>query len=365
MNASERFASPDGTYLLSHSVGLPLAAAHEQLGADCFDTWTTDPENAWPTWLGVIDDFRAALAGLLGGEAASYCPQSNVSSGFTKILQAVRPAGRTPVVLLTEEAFPSLGFVCEHAGYEVRWIPSGVDVTEVAVWSEYVSDDVDVVLITQVHSNTGQLVPVADVAALARRHDVLSVVDVAQSVGVIPIDVVDWGADFLVGSCVKWLCGGPGAGWLWVAPDVLDRCAPTDVGWFSHADPFEFDIHRFRYADDALRFWGGTPSVLPFAVARRSIEAIADIGVEAIRAHNLELTDHLIERCRDMVVSPLQVERRSGTVVVDPDGRVDEMLAALRADGVRVDARATGLRISPHVYNSVADVERAAAILRP
>jgi kynureninase len=365
VSAADLFASPPGTYLLSHSVGLPLAGAQEQLGTDYFDTWATDPEAAWPTWLQLIDEFRGALAGLLGGDAASYCPQQNVSSGFTKILQAVRLAGRTPVVLLTEEAFPSLGFVCEHAGYEVRYIPSNVDVTDVSAWAGHVRDDVDVVLITQVHSNTGQLVPVVDVAALARQRGALSVVDVAQSVGVIPIDVDEWRADFLVGSCVKWLCGGPGAGWMWVAPDVLDRCAPTDVGWFSHADPFEFDIHRFRYADDALRFWGGTPSVLPFAVARRSIDAIAGIGVDTIRSHNLELTDRLIERCGSMVVSPLDADRRSGTVVVDPDTPIEDALAALRASGVRVDARSTGLRISPHVYNSADDIERAAAILRP
>lgn len=363
MTFADLFDRPSGSYLLSHSVGLPLRSARDELGRDYFDVWRADPESAWPTWLGIIDEFRAALGGLLGGEAGSFCPQANVSSGFTKVLQAIRPDGLRPVVLLTEDAFPSLGYVCEHAGYEVRYIPSSADVLDPDVWNEWLCRDVDVVLITHVHSNTGELIPVADVAACARQHDVISVVDVAQSVGVIPIDVEKWAADFIIGSCVKWLCGGPGAGWMWVNPIVFDRCAPTDVGWFSHADPFEFDIHQFRYADDALRFWGGTPSVLPFAVARRSIEALVEIGVDRIRRHNVELADRLIEQCGALVVSPSVVAQRSGTVVVDAGSRTDEVIAALAAAQVRVDARSTGLRISPHIYNSVADVDRAAEVI--
>lgn len=356
---AERFDRPEGSYLLSHSVGLPLRSAVDDLGRDYFDVWRTDPASAWPAWLDVIDEFRNALANLLGGSAGSFCPQSNVSSGFTKILQALRPADRTPVVVLTEDAFPSLGYVCAHAGYEVRYIPSNVNVLDLDVWNEYLSDGVDVVLITHVHSNTGQLIPVAGVTALARQHEVSAVVDVAQSVGVIPFDLTEWSADFVVGSCVKWLCGGPGAGWMWVDPDVLDRCRPTDVGWFSHDDPFEFDIHEFRYADDALRFWGGTPSVLPFAVARRSIDVFAELGVAEVRRHNIALADRLIDACGPMLVSPLDVAQRSGTVVVDPGIESDRVMAALAAARVQVDARASGLRISPHVYNTADDIDRA------
>lgn len=363
MTIAGLFDQPSGSYLLSHSVGLPLRSARDDLDRDYFDVWRTDAEAAWPTWLGIIDDFRAALGGLLGGASSSFCPQANVSSGLTKILEAIRPEGRRPVVVLTEDAFPSLGYVCEHAGYEVRYIPSSADVLDPDVWSESLRRDVDVVLITHVHSNTGELIPVAEVAARARHHDVVSVVDVAQSVGVIPIDLVEWGVDFVVGSCVKWLCGGPGAGWLWVNPNMLDSCRPADVGWFSHADPFEFDIHRFRYADDALRFWGGTPSVLPFAVARRSIETISEIGVGQIRRHNVELVDRLRERCGALVVSPSLVDHRSGTAVVDVGSRTDEVVAALGAARIRVDARSTGLRLSPHIYNTVGDIDRAADVI--
>ncbi len=265
---ADRFVTHDGVYLLSHSVGLPITGTRAAID-DYLGVWETDPAHAWPHWLDTIDGFRRALGRLLGGDPASICPQSNVSSALTKILGALRPTfgSATPTVLLTEEAFPSLGFVCQHSGYDVRYIDRRHDTLDLDVWAHHLDDDVDVVLVTHVHSNTGELVPAERIVELARRRRVVSIVDVAQSVGVIPIDVDRWSADFLVGSCVKWLSGGPGAGWLWADREMIDRCRPTDVGWFSHADPFEFDIHHFRYADDALRFWGGSPTVLPFAVA--------------------------------------------------------------------------------------------------
>jgi len=243
--------------------------------------------------------------------------------------------------------------VCRHAGYEVRFIDADRDATDPAVWeSEMVG--VDVVLITHVHSNTGEQIPVGEIAALASEHAVLSVVDVAQSVGVLPVDVAAWDVDVVLGSCVKWLSGGPGAGWLWVRPDVNERCTPTDVGWFSHADPFEFDIHHFRHADDALRFWGGSPTVLPFVVAAHSIDVITRIGVDAIRRHNLTMIDRVIDQLGDRVVSPLAAQHRSGTCIVRVEAGAVEQLAR---QGIDVDHRRDGIRVSPHVHTSERDIE--------
>ncbi len=358
---ADRFVTHDASYLLSHSVGLPVrgtrAAIDEYIGV-----WEADPADAWPRWLDTIDGFRQELAGLLGGDAASICPQSNVSSGLTKVLDALRPSfGRSvPRLLLTEAAFPSLGYVCEHSGYEVRYIGSDQRTLDPDVWAKHLTSDIDVVLVTHVHSNTGELVPAADIARIARDRGVVSIVDVAQSVGIIPIDVGGWDADVLVGSCVKWLSGGPGAGWIWVDPAMIDRCRPNDVGWFSHEDPFEFDIHRFRYAPDALRFWGGSPTVLPFVVARAAIATIAEIGVDTIRNANLALGDLLIERLDGHVVSPVAADQRSGTCIVAGD---EALVDALLREGIEVDHRASGIRISPHVHTARADIERTAALI--
>lgn len=359
---ADLFAKPDGIYLLSHSVGLPLRDARYGV-TDYFDTWERNPVNAWPQWLRDLKGFRSALAALLGGNPESLCPQANVSGGLAKILGSLLRTNRNPTILLSEDAFPSVGYVCEHAGYNVRYIDRAADPLDPATWASHF-DDVHMALITHVHSNTGEVSPVAEIVEAARKKYVVTIVDVAQSAGVIPIDVEAWRADFLVGSCVKWLCGGPGAGWLWANPKIIERCQPIDVGWFSHEEPFEFDIHNFRYAPDALRFWGGTPSVLPAIVARRSIEAITNIGITEIRRHNLALTDQLIEALGPLVVSPHDPAQRGGTVIVDAGANNEATLALLAAANIAADHRATGIRISPHIYNSPDDIAAAIGAIK-
>lgn len=351
--AADRFVDHDGTYLLSHSIGLPMRRS-QVVATEYFDTWAHHAADAWPRWLDGIEGFRGSLAALLGTHARSICPQSNVSSGLTKFLDSLRHEFDHPTVLISDDAFPSLGFVCARSDYDVRFIDNTVDNSDPAVWREHLVD-VDIAVITHVHSNTGECLPVPEIVAAARELGVITVVDVAQSAGIIPIDLGEWGADVVVGSCVKWLSGGPGAGWLWVADSLIDRCRPTDVGWFSHEAPFEFDIHDYRDAPDALRFWGGSPTVLPFLIAAHSIGTIDAIGVDAIREHNLALTDHLVSGMGDRVISPHQRERRSGTAIIRADAAT---VGELAAHGIGVDHRADGIRVSPHVHTTTDDLDR-------
>lgn len=355
MDSARRFVDAGGAYFLSHSIGLPVHGYEHSVRA-VLGVWEDDPAGAWRRWLAIVDDFRTSLASLLGTSAALVCPQPNVSSALTKVLGSL--GSDRLRILLTADAFPSIGFVCrQHGDHDVQMIPSTSDAAAPAVWGEHLRKGVDVVVITHVHSNTGELIPVVDVADVARRHGATVVVDVAQSVGIIPIDVAAWPVDFVVGSCVKWLSGGPGAGWLWAAADRIDRVEPRDVGWFSHEDPFEFDIDDFRYASDARRFWGGTPSVLPFAIARYSIDTIVEVGVEAIRTANQDQIDHLVERFGERVVSPHARRQRGGTCIVEADAELAERLAAV---GIFVDHRKNGLRVSPHVHTTKGDVDRLA-----
>jgi len=364
---ADEFSRPAGIYLLSHSVGLAPTSSLRLLEQDYFDAWRDDPEQAWPRWLAQMERFREALGQLLNHRAGCFCPQANVSSATTKILHGLpRRSGRA-TILLTEDAFPSLGFVfarAQDAGYRVKFIGRDEDAQDPDVWARHLTPDVGLALITHVHSGSGERIPVRDVVALARERSVVSIVDIAQSVGVIPIDLTEWNADFVVGSSVKWLCGGPGAGYLWVNPEMLPQCEPIDVGWFSHADPFELDIHRFRFADDALRFWGGTPSILPFVIARGSIELIDDIGVDDVSATNVALTERLIAPIDDaMLVSPRDPTRRGGTVVVDLGDRAARLTERLREAGVHFDSRATGIRLSPHLYNTADEIDAVIDIL--
>lgn len=358
----DKFVEQQGTYMLSHSVGLPLKTAKSIADVGFWQPWSTGGANVWDHWLAGIERFRAGLGTLLNSDSHQFCPQSNLSSAVNKIIFSLARPDPKKVILMSEEDFPSVAYALQQSsvlGYQIRYIPRNLGLNNMQVWDEYLTDDVALVLVTQVQSNNGTQLPVAEITAMANKRSVLSLVDVAQSIGIIPIDIQRWRADFIVGSCVKWLSGGPGAGFLWVGEDVIDRCQPQNVGWFSHEDPFAFDIHDFRYANDALKFWGGTPSVHPFLVASASLDFVIDLGVEAIRKHNLAMADRIINALeKEELVSPLEPNHRSGTLILHFGASHDSMVNKLKNSDVSFDSRSKGIRLSPHIYNSVHQIDQ-------
>jgi kynureninase len=347
-----------GAYALTHSVGCLPKRCAGALQANFLQPWQMLGGDAWPAWLAAIEGFRASLADLLGGSPADYCPQANLSSGLAKLLPALRRSKQRTVLLAAEDSFPSLAFVLERAGrhgFNVRLMPRARDPSELTSWADALSSDVALALVTHVHSNSGAVAPAAKIAALCRDRGIFSVLDVAQSAGILPVSIPGLGADVVLGSCIKWLCGGPGAGFLWIDPALIQRLEPPDVGWFSHADPFEFDVHSFEYAPDARRFWGGTPSVLPYTIAAESIRVLTDIGVAAVRSHNLELMNIFRTELPAAWRAGIALERIGGTLCLPLGEARPRVARALAANGVRVDYRGPVVRLSFHIYNTAAE----------
>ena len=356
-------AWPQGRgYLLNHSAGLPPLDAAEALSASLFGPWVATDDQVWVHWMRAFDRLREALARVMQHQAAMICPQPSVSSGLSQILASLPVDNRRRRLLIAERAFPSLGFICqlaERRGFELQMIPRSENTLDPQVWSRYLDERVHLAIFTHVHSNTSECHAIAPLCALARNCGAASVVDVAQSIGVRSVNASAWGADFIVGSCIKWLCGGPGAGFLWVDPNRLEQCQPIDVGWFSHADPFEFDIHNFEYATDALRFWGGTPSVAPALTAAHAIETLLTRGLAPLEAHNRRLIGELCEAVDPRwLVSPQDPEHRGGTVVLHFAQKQDLFAERLRSAGLQFDRRDEGIRLSPHFYNDENDLQR-------
>jgi kynureninase len=356
------FVPGDGPYLLTHSVGCLPRAARDVLDSGFLRPWSELGGNAWPEWLRQVDGFRAALADLLGGDGSSYCPQTNLSAGLSKLLPAL-PAGPRRVLLAAEDSFPSLGFVlrqAERQGFILRLIPRVCAPDDLHTWSQALTSDVHLALVTQVHSNTGRIAPAAQIARLCAERGVICVVDVAQSAGILPLDIPALGAHVVLGSCIKWLCGGPGAGYLWIRPDIVADLQPVDVGWFSHADPFEMDIHSFEYAGDALRFWGGTPSVAPFVMAAASLRHIRALGVDAIRAHNQRLVRLFRETLPPSWRARLPSWPIGGTLCMPLGADFDAVIAALKSTSAQFDSRGDVVRLSFHVCNTDDEALRVA-----
>jgi kynureninase len=351
-----------GPYLLTHSVGCLPQVARAALDSNFMQPWAERGGNAWPEWLRQVDGFRMALANLFGGAPAEYCPQTNLSSGLAKLLLALpRASAAKRGLLAAEDSFPSLGFVLRQAerhGFALRLMPRAQSPDDIHSWSQALTSDVRVALVTHVHSNTGRVAPINEISRLCAERDILCVVDVAQSAGILPLNFPALGAAVVLGSCIKWLCGGPGAGYLWIRPDLIGKLQPVDVGWFSHADPFEMDIHSFEYANDARRFWGGTPSVAPFVIAAASLAHIRALGVDSIHAHNRAL----IQRFKEGLPVAWRTRMPSwpigGTLCISLGQEFDAVSAALGSIGAQFDSRGDVVRLSFHACNDDEDAVR-------
>ncbi len=387
-----QFLIPNGTYMLGHSVGA-LPKVTIQGNESYLQSWAQSGGNAWPLWLEKVNDFRAQLALVLDGNSNDFCPQSNVSSGLSKFLWSLPDGLKHKKIVCTEFEYPTVIYVIQQmqrAGYEVEILKGDGDgCVSLDRWSEVLKQGVSVALVSHVQYGNSHCNPVAEFVKMCRDHNVISIIDIAQSAGVVPLSVTHWNADCVVGSCVKWLCGGPGAGFMWVNAARLNALLPRDVGWFSKQNPFSHDA--FKYADSALRFWGGTPSVAPFVMAAASLKFIKTLTVEQVNEANQRLTHRLIEGLADIrdgqpgqgrfgINLPTLQAPRGGTVTLsialmlahkDQDLALNcqdlghDLCAELAMQKIHVDFKAGyGVRISPHIYNTVAEIEEVISAVR-
>lgn len=376
-DANHQFSLPKGMYLLSHSVGCMPVLTRSLVGQTYFEPWQQKGGDAWPQWLTIIEQFCHELGSLFNASAADFCPQPSVSSGLNQYLQSLRcvqskntnrPATHKRTVLMHASAFPSLGFVVQGLaayGFELKLIEKDIDPNDIAAWQAHLTEDVEVAMITHVHSNSGVLSNVADISALCRAKNTLTVVDVAQSAGVVPIDIAVWDVDVILGSCVKWLCGGPGAGFMWVNPKHINALEPKQIGWFSHQNPFEFDIEHFAFADAAKRFLGGTPSILPYATALVGVQQINQIGSQSLFEHSKTLQRVVLADAAEHLLTPIDVEKVGGTLSVHlSKPKLTELERALRQAGAYFDRRGDCLRLSWHIYNTTQEAQRVAQIFK-
>jgi kynureninase len=205
---------------------------------------------------------------------------------------------------------------------------------------------------------------IQDLAAITRRaHEVgaLVIADIYQSAGTVPVNVRDLGVDFATGGSVKWLCGGPGAGYLYVRRDLWPTLEPRLTGWVAHRNPFAFDPGPIDFAPDAHRFLNGTPNIPGLYAARSGYEIIGDVGVENIRAKSIRQTSRLItlaEAAGYAVNSPKDSSQRGGTVSLDVPNAYEVTQELLRRDFLLDYRPGAGIRIAPHFYTKDEELDQ-------
>jgi kynureninase len=202
-----------------------------------------------------------------------------------------------------------------------------------------------------------------------RAHEVgaLVVADLYQSAGTVPVDVSAWNVDFATGGSVKWLCGGPGAGYLYVAPRLRGSLKPRLTGWMAHEHPFAFETGPITYAQDATRFLHGTPAVPALYAAEAGYEIVKAVGVTEIRRKSLHQIARLVEWAREFGFTPRtpsEAHARGGMVILDVP-HAEAVTRELLERQIIVDFRpGAGIRLSPHFYTKDEEIRQALREIR-
>lgn len=360
----DRFPTLAGaTYLVSHSMGAPPLASRDSLER-YWSAWATDGPEAWGVWLPELGEIAAGIAALLGAAANTVSLVPNVSLGQAAIASALTFGPDRDGVVMEALQFPTVTYVWsawQKYGARIVTVPSddGRTMSTDRICSA-IDERTAVVALSHAAYVSGSLLEIHAIQARCREVGAIFVLDTYQTTGIVPLDVSAQGIDVVVGGSHKWLCGGPGCGFLYVRPGLRDRLAPAVTGWMAHAEPFAFAPAPITLARDTHRYNTGTPTMLGYLVARAGHDAIAEIGVPAIRAHNARLTTRIIESAlaRGFTIpTPLEAERRTGWIGIDFPG-ADRATQALIDRRIFIDYRpGCGMRVGPHFYSTDEDID--------
>lgn len=351
-------------YLISHSLGAMPRATYDRL-QEYADIWASRGVRAWAEgWWDMPVTVGNEVARIIGADPGTVVMHQNVSICQSLLLSCLKPTPQRDKIVYSELNFPSVMYV-----YEAHARDGSLKIEVVK------SDDGMTVPLDRLLAaidETTLLVPFSHVlfksaflqnakAIIDRAHGVgaMVVLDTYQSAGTVPFSVKELNADFATGGSVKWLCGGPGAGYLYVRPDLQTKLEPKTTGWMAHEAPFAFDT-SLHYAPNITRFLHGSPAIPALYAAQSGYGIINEIGVQKIREKSMRQTEYLINLAEEAgfrVTSPKDVSQRGGTITI-----AHEHAAAVTKELIRrefiVDYRpGAGIRISPHFYTTDEELE--------
>jgi len=355
-----------GTYLANHTLGAMHAGSRRRL-TDFTDLWAERGVTAWETWATETQQAADLVGSLVGAQPGTTVMRASVADALASVASCLDPgSSRTRVVIGDVEWPGSLHLWRAHARWGVEPVvvamgddgvpPADVVAPHVERLVEAIDERTALVHLSAVQFRTGTWVDPTPVVERAHAVGALVVLDAYQAAGIVPLDVTALGVDIVLGGSVKYLGGGPGAGWLVLRAGL--QLEPADVGWWGQARPFAFDPEP-AYAAGVRRFSGGTPPVPSAYAAEPGYRALAEVGLQRIRERSVSLTQPLVEAVIEhgwTLRSPVDPTCRGGSVTFDPgDGeRVTEQLIAR---GIIVDHRpGAGIRVGPHFFTTSDEV---------
>ena len=351
-------------YLISHSLGAMPKDTFDRLH-EYADIWATRGVRAWAEgWWEMPVTLGNEVARIIGADPDTVVMHQNVSICQSLILSCLEPAPKRNKIVYSELNFPSVMYVYEahsrNNTLRIEVVKSDDGIT-VPLERMLAAIDEETLLVPFSHVLFKSAFLQNAKAITERAHEVgaMVVLDTYQSAGTVPLSVKDLDVEFATGGSVKWLCGGPGAGYLYVRPDLQTKLEPKTTGWMAHDRPFAFEP-ELRYAPNVSRFLHGSPAIPALYAAQSGYRIINEIGVERIREKSTRQTSRLIELAEEAgftVTSPRDTKQRGGTITIAHPNAAAITSELLSREFI-VDYRpGAGIRISPHFYTTDEELE--------
>ena len=350
-------------HFISHSLGCVPAKAKEDL-AEYFELWRMKSITAWGDWLPEVDRAAERIAKIISADAKTVIMQHNVSQIMATLASCFDYAPERNKVVYEALQFPTVSYVWqaeERRGAKCVLVESKDGMTiDADAMCDAIDEHTLLVPISHVVFSSAYIQDVVKIVAKARSVGAHVILDCYQSIGTVPIDVVDLGVSFACGGSVKYLCGGPGAAWLYVRKDLVEQFSPRVTGWFGNEAPFAFTMPAQSYAEGVWRYMGGTPAIAALYQSRAGQATIAEIGVRRIREKSLVMTQACIDWVDELGMtlrSPRSADIRGGSVVFDFVGAADVCRELNRRKFFCDHRPGAGIRIAPHFYSKREEIE--------
>jgi selenocysteine lyase/cysteine desulfurase len=322
----------------------------------------------WDAWIEEVQLAKEEFARLINASPDEIAVFSSVSEATSAVASAIDFTGERRKVIVTEAEFPTIGHVWlaqERRGARVAWVPVRGGMIAADAYDEFIDELTAIVSACHGYYLNGYTQDLASLAAAAHAQGALLYVDAYQTLGTVPVDVRATNADFLAAGNLKFLMGIPGIAFLYVRRDLVERLHPLTTGWFGRSNPFAFQVKQLDWSATASRFDMGTPPIVNAYVARAGMAIINEIAVDEIRRWlevlGQRLIDGGIERGFTLHGTTDMSRKTATTAFVVDDSQAVEL--TMRRRGIIPSARGPVIRLSPHFYSTIADVDTALDVL--
>jgi len=357
-------------YMISNSLGAMPRQVEDEL-MKYTGLWKTEGVESWHEWFPFVDEVSGLFANIIGAEKQDVTLIHNLTVATALIASSLDFTGKRNKVVYSDLHFPTISYVWQgwqKYGAKVELVKSsdGIHV-DAEQYCNAIDEETMIVALSHVYFRTGALQDVKTIIDHAHSKGAIVMLDSYQAAGVVPIDVKQLNVDILAAGVLKWLCGGPGAAFMYVRKDLQEKFRPAIRGWLADKEPFEFHMPDVNFETGMHRFLTSSIQVPCLHTAKPALLMMGEIGIDAIRKKSLEMTDRMIALADEygfVVNSPREAHKRGGALTIDPIGKNDigmttkEVCDELIRRRFIVDYRPPfGIRIAPHFYNTMEEVD--------